>query len=192
MDKRLPPLLGIFSLAVVLTLLSTALNFPPHAAGAHSHTEEYPVHADFAIVADGRKLSHLDFAFDCSTGEPRVRGKPDLEASDHIAHVTHAGQTWRDFLTTMGVISTGKDCLAFPSGEKWCDAPDVIPYWQMIVNGKNIPWNLDVEIHNLDRVLFIYAPQGFPESSGAFERFVTNDACVYSEKCSRELDAEHC
>ncbi|VVC71730.1 Uncharacterised protein [uncultured archaeon] len=194
-ESPLLPLAGIFAIALVLTFVRTPLlvgSGHAHGAGAIGHTDEYPVHADFRIVQNGVAWTQTDLGL---TGFQHAWQLPDnaeREVSDHIAHVKTNGQPWNEFFASLGVQLDSRCILAPDPGKKVCSTADGAQVWQLVVNGQPQPWNPARPIQDLDRALFYYGPPGAATQPGVFERFVTNESCVYEGSCNGEVAAERC
>ena len=151
--------------------------------------EEYHVHADFAVFIDGQKI---DFAKEEFMGE-EVCGKPGEDEHDidfttiegvkeaahlhdlngNVMHIHHENATLSMFFQGIGFGLT-ENCFKTPS-ESFCNSEE--KNVKVLVNGVELKEFANYKPGDLDKILIFYGSGDL-----SFEN-VSNEACIYSEKC---------
>ncbi len=204
--KQWMPIVGILSLAVIALAVMLVLNLGGDDAGAEgggstTTTGVRPpvhLHADFALVIRGQKF---DFNQEQFLSEAEGR---ELSANVHIhaprtdvVHVHTAFVTWDEFLRSVGFklddpsfpgITAERTCMTLPSGEKLCNS--ATETWKFIANGIQVDGLSNVQVGDLNRVLFSYGPESFDQVMKEQWTRVTDQACIPSELCASRIPAD--
>lgn len=201
------PIVGVLSLAVIALVVLLALNLNDGDAegvddsglgvsgGTRPLTHE---HADFALVIRGEEF---DF------GQPQFlsdsEGK-ELSENVHIharrfsvVHVHRTLSTWDEFFRSMGFkltdpsfpgTTSDRTCMETPAGEKLCNS--ATETWKFIANGVPVDGLSNVNIGDLDRVLFSFGPETLDEVLAGQWAKVSDEACIPSELCMERIPAD--
>ena len=139
--------------------------------------EKVHEHADFAVYLDGKKLDFTSSKYQSSKENPL---DPDAHLHDGNGDVTHKhrkGITLGYFFKTIG-MKFDNQCFETNDGKQYCNAVD--KKLRMYVNGKENTTFGNYEFTDLDRILITYGSEANLTSQ---INSISNDACLYSEKC---------
>lgn len=159
------------------TLIKAALLNAPQPT-QEARGEKAHEHADIKIYLAGKKLD-LSQAKYQSTEDKEL--DPDIHLHDGNGDVVHKhrqGVTLGDLFTSLK-IQFNKDCLELDTGVKYCT--DETNSLKFMVNGKANDQFDKYIFTDLDKILISFGPK--TDSLEAQLRSLTDDACMYSEKC---------
>ena len=139
--------------------------------------EKVHEHADFAVYLNGEKFDFTPAKYQSSDTNPL---DPDAHLHDGNGDVTHKhrkGITLGYFFDTIG-IKFDSQCFVTDNGKQYCNTAD--KKLSLYVNGKENTAFGNYEFTDLDRILITYGDQ-----TGVADQItsITDDACLYSEKC---------
>jgi len=139
--------------------------------------EKVHEHADFAVYLNGEKFDFTPTKYQSSDTNPL---DPDAHLHDGNGDVTHKhrkGITLGYFFDTIG-IKFDSQCFVTDNGKQYCNTAD--KKLSLYVNGKENTAFGNYEFTDLDRILITYGDQ-----TGVADQItsITDDACLYSEKC---------
>jgi protein-disulfide isomerase len=146
-------------------------------------------HADFAVYVNGRRLDFSQAKYQ-SGKDAQDKGHEHDEfvhlhdGNGKVVHFHKAGITFGYFFKTLG-IELSKDCLKLDTGEKHCADASKDALLNFYVNGRPVE-SLDGYVPNdLDRILVSYGQKSALTDSAVGEQIasVSDEACIYSEKC---------
>lgn len=134
-------------------------------------------HADFALYLNGEKFDFKPAKYQSSETNPL---DPDAHLHDGNADVTHKhrkGITLGYFFKTLG-MKFDSQCFVTDDDKQYCNTAD--KKLTMYVNGKESTAFGNYEFTDLDRILITYG-----DMTGVADQItsITDDACLYSEKC---------
>ncbi|MBI4426167.1 MAG: thioredoxin domain-containing protein [Candidatus Kerfeldbacteria bacterium] len=141
--------------------------------------QEIHLHADLRVVVDG---AAIDFSQDTYQSTKAHELNPEVHFHDgngKVFHVHAAGVTLNDLLTSFG-MDLSRDCLKLNSGESRCATGE--KKLRLYVNGTESTEAGEYVIKDLDRILIFYGAPTTAAVDGELTA-VSNDACIYSEKC---------
>lgn len=139
--------------------------------------EKVHEHADFALFLNGERFDFKPAKYQSSDTNPL---DPDAHLHDGNGDVTHKhrkGITLGYFFDTLG-MKFDNQCFATDDGKQYCNTAD--KKLTMYVNGKKNTQFGNYEFTDLDRILITYG-----DMTGVADQItsVSDDACLYSEKC---------
>ncbi len=139
--------------------------------------EKVHEHADFAVYIEGEKFDFTKAKYQSSDTNPL---DPDAHLHDGNGGVTHKhrkGITLGYFFDSLGMKFDNR-CFVTDDGKQYCNTAD--KKLTMYVNGKENTQFGNYEFTDLDRILITYG-----DMTGVADQItsVSNDACMYSEKC---------
>jgi len=147
-------------------------------------------HADFKVYINGTVLDFTLPKYQSSEDAPLHEYTHLHDGVGHIIHKHRTGVTVGDFITSLGMQFT-RNCFVSDTGEEFCNGEkEALTFF---VNGVSNDQFGDYELHDLDRILISYGS----ESGGMIQaqmQSVTDEACIYSEKCPErgEAPTENC
>ncbi|MEM4255358.1 MAG: hypothetical protein QXR53_03445 [Candidatus Norongarragalinales archaeon] len=186
---------GLVAVAVVaIALLAYQAFLSPKAASPS--TREYHAHADFAVFVNGQKLDFAkeEFMHKETCGKPGEEEPPiDLNTPEgmaeaahlhdlngNVAHFHHENATLAMFFKGLDFGLTGE---CFETREaRYCNTD--FKKIKVFANGMQIA---DIEKYvpsDLDKILVTYGEESASEIRAENEQ-LTNQACIYSEKCPK-------
>lgn len=158
------------------TLIQAAILKAPKAdakpLGARVHE-----HADFAVYLNGQKFDFTPAKYQSSETNPL---DPDAHLHDGNGEITHKhrkGITLGYFFKTIG-MKFDSQCFVTDDGKQYCNTAD--KKLSMYVNGKENTAFGNYEFTDLDKILITYGDQTAVANQITS---VSDDACLYSEKC---------
>ncbi|MBI2598041.1 MAG: hypothetical protein HYW50_02495 [Candidatus Diapherotrites archaeon] len=164
-----------FAVFFILAVFISGCSKTP-APSANNHGE-YHAHADFLVHLGGERV---DFAKEEYMSTPYMELNPFMDMHDlnpNVLHVHDEDGKLSDFFQSIG-MEFSKEC--FELGEKkFCNNENET--LQFFVNGKPNQEFENYKPKDLDKIL-IYFGEGAP-SQEIFET-ISNQACIYSEKCA--------
>ncbi len=142
-------------------------------------------HADFKVFLLGKphNFSQEKYMTKASCGPTqKTASLKDIahlhNGNGEVAHVHRENVSWGDFFWSLG-IKFNATCFILDTKERYCDEGN--NSLKFFVNGeKNYEFDA-FPVRDLDRVLISYGPD--KEDVKAQYGQVTNDACIYSNKC---------
>lgn len=139
--------------------------------------EKVHEHADFAVYFEGQKFDFAKAKYQSSETNPL---DPDAHLHDGNGEVTHKhrkGITLGYFFDTLG-MKFDNQCFVTDDGKQYCNTAN--KKVTMYVNGKENMQFGNYEFTDLDRILITYG-----DMTGVADQItsVSDDACLYSEKC---------
>lgn len=151
----------------------------PTPTPAVSPVDAYHIHADFKVFVDNQTV-------DFSKTQYQSKDSADLDTNIHlhdgngnIIHIHKKGTPLAELFKSFGGDFTNS-CLTYNSKDKFCNQSDKT--LKLYVNGK-----IDNQFGNyipndLDQILITFGnePQNIIDTE---LKSVTNDACIYSNKC---------
>jgi hypothetical protein len=192
--KQWMPIVGVLSVAIIGLAIALILNLDDAdgASGPNTSAGRTPthMHANFAVFINGQQV---DFS-------PYMIGEDDTPKSDNVhlhvprpdvVHVHTTLTTWDVFFTSIGFqltdpsfagITLDRTCLVMPDKTKLCSQQGGNT-WKFIANGVPVDGLADVNIGDLDRMLFSYGPETVEQVMETQFPKVNNTACIVSELC---------
>lgn len=159
------------------TLIQAAVDNAP-LPEMHTH-EEVHVHADFAVYVDGFPLN---FAQDKYMSPEGGYKHDSIHLHDGVGNIIHRhaeGITLGQFFESIG-MRFDSSCFVLDTGEEFCaDSDNALSF---LVNGLPSDSYGDYVIEDLDRILISYGDSD-PTVLAAQVGVITDEACIYSEKC---------
>lgn len=139
--------------------------------------EKVHEHADFAVYLNGEKFDFTKAKYQSSDTNPL---DPDAHLHDGNGDVTHKhrkGITLGYFFDTLN-MKFDNQCFATDDDKQYCSTAD--KKLRMFVNGKENTAFGNYEFTDLDRILITYG-----DETGVADQItsISDDACLYSEKC---------
>ncbi|MFM2357511.1 MAG: hypothetical protein RJA61_248 [Candidatus Parcubacteria bacterium] len=139
--------------------------------------EKVHEHADFAVYLNGERFDFKPAKYQSSDTNPL---DPDAHLHDGNGDVTHKhrkGITLGYFFDTIG-MKLDSQCFVTDNGKQYCNTRD--KKLKMYVNGKENTMFGNYEFTDLDRILITYG-----DETGVTDQItsISDDACLYSEKC---------
>lgn len=141
--------------------------------------EKVHEHADFAVYLDGEKFDFTPGKYQSSEDNPL---DADAHIHDGVSSVTHKhrkGITLGYFFESIGMTFNDK-CFITDEGIEYCNTVD--SKLKMYVNGIPNTQFGNYEFTDLDKILITYGNDSESEI-GEQMATITDDACLYSEKC---------
>ena len=139
-------------------------------------TDSVHWHADLAVYLRGQKL---DFS------QPKyMEGVEAVHLHDGNGNVVHKHRlnvTWYDFFSSLN-IKFDAICMVMEEGT-YCANTYYNERIRMYVNGNKSRIFQQEPIKDLDRVLIVYGNETDEEILQKYVPTVSNDSCIYSEKC---------
>lgn len=163
-----------------------------HFEDGHFHDEEYHVHVDFLVVLQDKfkDFSKLEFMSnkDPRSGEIDASKSPIVHLHDGIGRVVHVhspGVTWSLFFDTLGMKLTDS-CFVDETGKQFCEDEENKLRFFVKHDGDQYYSELDflaeTELLDLDQVLILFGQHSDADIL-FWQSQVSNNACIYSEKC---------
>lgn len=183
-------------LIIVILLIGVAAYFGFFAKPAVSQ-QEYHVHADFAVFVNGQKLNFTQQKYmtleTCGNpNEEKEHANADLttlagmktvvhlhDLNGNVIHFHNANATLAMFFKTIGFDLT-PTCFADDQGTQHCNSND--RKLRVFVNDAEITDFVNYKPRDLDKILVAYGQDSDAIIRDQFAS-VTNEACIYSEKC---------
>ncbi len=141
--------------------------------------EKVHEHADFKVYLNGKVFDFTQAKYQSSDTNPL---DPDAHLHDGNGDVTHKhrkGITLSYFFKSIG-MNFDKNCFALDTKEQLCSENDRA--LKFFVNGEPNDMYGDYEFTDLDKILISYGSDNQIEIQRQLNS-VTDDACMYSEKC---------
>ena len=202
--KQWLPIVGVLSVAIVGLAVALILNLgdadgaerTPSTGVGRSPTH---MHANFAVFIDGQQFDFNKPEFMIAEDETPKSENVHLHVPrSDVVHVHTTLTTWDEFFTSIGFtltdpsfagITLDRTCLQMPDGKKLCSQQGGST-WKFIANGVPVDGLADVNIGDLDRVLFSYGPETAEQVlAGQFPK-VNDTACIVSELCIERIPAD--
>lgn len=162
-----------FKTLISAELLKTqAASLPPKGEKVHEH-------ADFKVYLNGQAFDFKSPKFQSSKENPL---DPDAHLHDGNGDVTHKhrkGITLGYFFKSLG-MTFDQNCFVVDQETRYCNEGN--KKLKFYVNGKPQEQLHDYEFSDLDRVLISYGNETEEQIKPQLD-FVTDMACLYSEKC---------
>lgn len=140
--------------------------------------EKVHEHADFKVYLSGKAIDFTQSKYQSSDDNPL---DPEAHLHDGNGDVTHKhrkGVTLNYFFKSIK-MRLDKNCFMTDDGKKYCN--DDRNELKFIVNGKANNEFGSYEFSDLDKIVISYGPKG--EDISKQIESLTDDACMYSEKC---------
>ena len=140
--------------------------------------EKVHEHADFKVYLNGKAFDFTPAKYQSSDDNPL---DPDAHLHDGVGSVTHKhrkGITVGYFFKTIG-MAFNNQCFVTENGTRYCN--DDKNSLKFLVNGKPNDTYGNYEFTDLDKILISYGPKEEVVTSQI--NSITDDACLYSEKC---------
>lgn len=141
--------------------------------------EKVHEHADIKVYLDNKIL-------DLGQDQYQSTDEKSLDADTHLhdgngnnIHKHRTKKTLGDLFTSMGIQFTDT-CFILETGEKYCNQGEKT--LKLFVNGKENTLFGNYELTDLDRILISFG-KDTPEEIISQQESVTDQACMYSEKC---------
>lgn len=204
--KQWMPIVGVLSIAVIALVVLLVLNSGDDASaggdeaalGVSSGTRPLThEHADFALVIRGETFDFSQPQFLSDTEGKELSENVHIHAFRYsVVHVHRTLSTWDEFFRSLGFTLTDpsfpgttseRTCLQLPSGEKLCNS--ATETWKFIANGVPVDGLANVNIGDLDRVLFSFGPETVEQVLAGQWPGVSDEACIPSELCVDRIPA---
>jgi len=140
---------------------------------------EEHAHADFRVYINGKAL---DFTLSKYQSTEDTSLHPYMHLHGGIGTIIHKhqkGVTLGDFFESLGIRFT-KDCFVMDDGKELCNGEGET--LKFFVNGVPNAAFGDYELNDLDKILITFGDEE-DVIIQAQTKSVTDDACIYSEKC---------
>lgn len=139
--------------------------------------EKVHEHADFAVYLEGKKFDFTSAKYQSSDTNPLDPNAHLHDGNGDVAHKHRKGITLGYFFSTLG-MKFDSQCFATDSGKQYCNTDGKT--LKMYVNGKPNTQFGNYEFTDLDKILITYGNE-----TGVADQLtsVSDDACLYSEKC---------
>lgn len=139
--------------------------------------EKVHEHADFAVYLERQKFDFTKTKYQSSDTNPLDADAHLHDGNGDVTHKHRKGITLGYFFNTLGIKFDNK-CFVTDDGKQYCNTAD--KKISMYVNGKENTMFGNYEFTDLDRILITYG-----DMSGVSDQitFISDDACLYSEKC---------
>lgn len=134
-------------------------------------------HADFAVYLDGKKFDFTPMKYQSSDTNPLDADAHLHDGNGSVTHKHREGITLGYFFKTIG-MKFNSQCFATDDGKEYCNTGD--KKLRMFVNGKLNNQFGNYEFTDLDKILITY---GNGTNVDGQNTSLTDDACLYSEKC---------
>lgn len=139
----------------------------------------YHAHADIRVVLEGKPIDFSQAKYQSKEGAELNEFIHFHDGVGSIFHVHKKGMLLKDLFSSLGMTFT-KDCLITDTKQSYCTAGDKT--LKLYVNNKVSSLYEMYEPQDLDRILVSYGTETDTAFVSQLES-VTNDACIYSEKC---------
>ena len=192
--KQWMPIVGVLSVAVialgVLLFLNTDDDEEPGGSTGAGRAPTHE-HANVALFIRGQQFDFDKPEFMISEGETPKSDNVHLhEPRSSVVHVHTTLTTWDEFFTSIGFrltdpsfpgIDSARTCMTLPDGTKLCNT--ATETWKFVANGVQADGLSNVNIGELDRILFSFGTESVEQVlSDQFSKVAT-DACIVSELC---------
>ena len=139
--------------------------------------EKVHEHADFAVYLNGEKFDFKPAEYQSSKTNPLNTDAHLHDGNGEVTHKHRKGITLGYFFDTIG-MKFDNQCFVTDDGKRYCNTAD--KKLKMYVNGKENSMFGNYEFTDLDRILITYGN----ETRVADQIMsISDDACLYSEKC---------
>ncbi len=136
-------------------------------------------HADFAVYLDGKKFDFKPAKYQSSEENPLAPDAHLHDGNGDVIHKHRKGITLGYFFETIG-MKLDNQCFVTDNGKQYCDTAN--KKLKMYVNGKENSTFGNYEFTDLDRILISYGLENETIVKKQIDS-VTDQACLYSEKC---------
>ena len=198
--KQWMPIVGVLSVAIIGLAIALILNLDDGEAtdGGTTGVGRSPthMHANFAVFINGQQFDFDKPEFMIAEDETPKSNNVHLHIPRaDVVHVHTTLTTWDEFFTSIGFtltdpsfagITPERTCLAMPDGKQWCSQQGAT--WKFIANGVPVDGLADVNIGDLDRMLFSYGPETVQQVLEQQWPKVSDTACIVSELCLARID----
>ncbi len=177
------------SLEAFEALIQNAINGASAATTTATSTPLYHAHADILVVLNGKTVDFSKPEFQSQEGHELNEFTHFHNDNGKVIHLHKDGETIKDMLTAVGfqeadlTASPGKFTMTAKDGTKYNEAGDIT--FQLAVNGKSIDHAsiFSYMVHDLDRIYLRFGAGISDTALISAAQAVSNDACIYSEKC---------
>ncbi|HLC79901.1 MAG TPA: hypothetical protein VJG83_05790 [archaeon] len=156
--------------------------------GCTGKTEEYHAHTDFKMIIEGELFDFNKVQYMSSPYRPLSENVHMHDFNPNVIHFHDKKATLGDFFTSIGMVLS-KDCIDTGS-DTFCSGENGT--LQMYVNGVRSEQFQEHKPKDLDKILILYGPI----ASAQDINILTDQSCIYSEKCEPpegfELPDESC
>lgn len=134
-------------------------------------------HADFAVYLNGEKFDFTPAKYQSSDTNPLDSDAHLHDGNGEVTHKHRKGITLGYFFETLG-MKFDNQCFVTDDGKEYCNTAD--KKLRMYVNGKENTALGNYELTDLDKILITYG-----DETGVADQItsISDDACLYSEKC---------
>ncbi len=139
--------------------------------------EKVHEHADFAVYLDGQKFDFKQDKYQSTEENPLDSNTHVHDGNGDVTHKHRKGITLGYFLKTIG-MRFDNQCFATDDKQEYCNNAD--KKLKLIVNGQPNEQLGNYEFNDLDKILISY---GNETDLTAQIASISDDACMYSEKC---------
>ena len=197
--KQWMPIVGVLSIAVIALAVFLVLNIGDDDGGSDSGGHgRVPTHehADFAVFIRGQQFDFTPFMIG-ESDTPRSNNVHLHDPRPNVVHVHTTLTTWDEFFGSIGFtltdpsfpgISGDRVCMTLADGTKLCNNEATGESWKFIANGVPVDGMANVNISELDRVVFSYGPETADQVVAQQFSRVTDQACIVSELCLARID----
>ncbi|MEK7505326.1 MAG: thioredoxin domain-containing protein [Patescibacteria group bacterium] len=135
-------------------------------------------HADFAVYLDGKKIDFSLAKYQSEEGKEKNEWLHLHDGNGKVIHKHKKGVFIGEFFKSLGMGFT-KECFTTDTGSKYCNGSGKT--LKFFVNGKTNSEFGSYEPKDLDKLVISYGPKS---ENPLFQlESVSDDACIYSEKC---------
>ncbi len=139
--------------------------------------EKVHEHADFAVYLEGKKFDFTQAKYQSSTENPIDTAAHLHDGNGEVTHKHRKGVTLGYFFETLG-MKLDANCFTTDDGKQYCANTE--KKLRIFVNGMPNDQLGKYEFADLDKILITYG-----DETGVADQItsVSDDACLYSEKC---------
>lgn len=159
------------------TLINAALLKAPKI-GEQALGEKTHEHIDLKVYLGNKELDLSQTKYQSTSEDEKDPNVHVHDGNGEVVHKHREGVTLGMFFKSIG-ISFDQNCLVLDTSERYCN--DESNELRFLVNGQNDSRFANYELNDLDRVLINYGPKN--ENLESKINSVTDQACMYSEKC---------
>ncbi len=135
-------------------------------------------HSDLAVYLDGKKIDFSLAKYQSEEGKEKNEWLHLHDGNGKILHKHKRGVTIGEFFQSLG-MSFSKECFVTDAGSRYCNGAGKT--LKFFVNGKLNSEFGSYEPKDLDKLVISYGPES---ENPLFQlESVSDDACIYSEKC---------
>lgn len=186
--KRKKRLITPMLATLMIVLMATGVvRFLEGERADFGKTESNHVHADIALWVDGKKFNLGNGKY-ISSEESTLSNYAHIHDSlGSVLHVHATGVTYGYAFETLGITFDDK-CLSLDQEKKsYCAKESNGTHLSFYLNNRKVDDIRHTVINDLDKLSIIYGNED-ESVQKEFHHEITNNACLYSEKCPERLN----